>query len=186
MARRKRRVASKKRKRRSTSNSVAGDYFPEELVAFIATSDNVNWKSTLLQVPLLNLPERAGKARVLEFIKIATNDGATGGSNSSTVWTIGSVNYGNGQTATTVPPLQAMTDRRNFISGRGAVAVDEMVELTDQAGRGVLYPAQSIYINMMSNANLTANTVFRLFYRVKYVGLAEYIGIMNQYMVTVV
>lgn len=186
MARRKRRVASKKRKRRASSSNVGGDNFPEELVASVNTTGNTNWVSTLVQVPLLNLPERAGKARVLEFIKVATNDGASGVSLSAVVWAIGSVNYGAGQTQTTVPIVQAITDRRNFISGRAAIGNDEMVELTDQAGRGVLYPAQSIYINVAGVANNTAVTVFRLFYRVKYVGLSEYIGIINQYLVTIV
>lgn len=186
MARRKRRVASKKRKRRASGTQVGNDKYPEELVAQVASAGNTNWVSSLVQVPLLNLPERAGKARVIEFIKVATNDGTQAGSGAIAVWAIGSVNYGNGQTTTTVPTNQAMTDRRNFISGRAAIGVDEMVELTDQAGNGMLYPAQSIYINVVGATASASSTVFRLFYRIKYVSLAEYIGIMNQYLVTVV
>jgi hypothetical protein len=161
------------------------DKYPEELIAQATAGGAVNWVSTLVQVPLLNLPEKAGKARVLEFIKIQTNDAVQAGSNSAIVWTIGSVNYGNGQTVTTVPVNQAMTDRRNFISGRAAIGIDEYAELTDQAGNGMLYPAQSVYINVVG-ASGTGAVTFRLFYRIKYVALAEYIGIMNQYLVTIV
>lgn len=186
MARRKRRVASKKRKRRASSGASLGmDKYPEELQAVITAASITSWASTLIQVPLLNLPERAGKARVLEFVKIQTNDAIQSGSNAPVVWTMGSVNYGNGQTTTTVPVSQALSDRRNFINGRAAASVDEMIELTDQAGNGLLYPAQSIYINAVGST-ATGAVNFRIFYRIKYVGLNEYIGIMNQYLVTVV
>jgi len=181
---RRRRAAKRKRRRRTSSNVI--DAYPEELIGQVTTVANVSWVSTNVQVPLLNLPERAGKARVLEIVKVVTNDAVQAGSGATMVWTIGSVNYGNGQTTTTVPVAQAISDRRNIVSGRMGIQLDEQVDITDSGGHGVYYPAQTLYINGVSGQNAGSSCVFRIFYRVKYVALAEYIGIMNQYIVTIV
>jgi len=172
-----RRVARTRRRRRRTGSS-SGDRKPQFVWGTITAASSVNWQSTLVQIPLLNI--LTGGTKVLEILKVTV--ARLSGSNLNN-FALGAKNY-QGFSNTTYTPTIAAQDKgffTCFVLG-GTENVREF-DLTDDAGNGMLYPAQVVYVN---NSCSTSGDTFQIkfLYRIKNATLPEYVGVINQYTIT--
>lgn len=80
------------------------------------------------------------------------------------------------------PHVFAMFDQTVRLTTSGMLLASRMLELdlTDGAGHGYLIATDQIFVNVVSTTTSAANTVsYKIMYRWKNVGLAEYIGIVQ-------
>lgn len=177
-----RRRARARRRRRSTAGITRIDKEPQILQ--LAIQPTAGWKSTKVEVPLFNIFGQigkggSGKAICLEILQVDFQSD-TGAQEDPTAFFIGARDL-NDSTET----ISALYSDRSFFStwNSGALTFNQL-DYTDEAGHGLLYPSQAIFVNAQS-ASLTPPTwSVRIMYRIVSVGLSEYIGLVNQYLVT--
>lgn len=167
------------RKRRTRRSGTTGDKKPQFLnVVSIATPGNNVWYSTLGEIPLLNI--LSGGTKVIELLKIQITKV---GGNSILNYAIGSRNLNNTAFGT-FSVAQSHLDKAFVVTGLlNTTELYREIDLTDENGNGQLYPAQQIFVNIGQSTNGDYVKVSFL-YRIKNASMSEYIGIINQYVVT--
>lgn len=151
------------------------------MVANTTTANNTHWASSRLEVPLLNLPNTGGQAKSIELISVDVTH--VGNTHDDIVYAIGALNL-SGVQLTEYSIAAAFVDKRIALCGRTGTSATILEDLTDDNGNGILYPAQSLYVNIHSTANAARTMNFRIMYRIVSTNMTEYVGIMNQYVVT--
>lgn len=167
------------RKRRTRRSGTTGDKKPQFLnVVSGATPGNNVWYSSLAEAPLLNI--LTGGTKVIELLKIQINKiGAASLMN----FAIGSRNLNNTNFAS-FSVAQSHIDKAFVVTTQMATTENyREIDLTDENGNGQLYPAQQIYVNI-GQANQGDYVKVSFLYRIKNASMSEYIGIINQYVVT--
>lgn len=165
------------RRRRRTRKTTGGDKQPQYVFGNTTGLGVNTYASTILEVPLLNI--LTGGTKVLEILKIDIQRMSGSG---QALFAIGSRNLNN--VATSTYAYSSVGNDRSFFantiinSGNNTYSFD----LTDEAGRGQLYPAQQVLVNMLATAGEIWQT--RILYRIRNATMPEYVGIINQYVVT--
>lgn len=166
-----------KRRRRTRKSGATGDRKPQYLTGNVTTSGAGFYASTLMEIPLLNI--LTGGTKVIELLKLDIQ--RMSGANQAS-FAFGARNL-NGISTSTYPYTNAALDKAFFANciinaGNNNYSFD----FTDEAGNGQLYPAQQIFAT--ANGSGPENWQVRILYRIKNASLAEYVGIINQYVVT--
>lgn len=156
------------------------DRFPQTLEAIVTTGASANWTSTSVEVPLLNLGN-AGLPNALEILRVEFDQTNTAAIDMFVA--VGSYNA-NSLTTTQYPYSTMLTDKRYVAKFRTGNTGHAELNLTDNNGFGILYPGQELYINVSSLTAAVSTQVIRVFYRIHKSTLEEYLGIVNQYIVT--
>lgn len=152
----------------------------QTMIAQVTTGANTNWVSGIVEVPLLNLGV-SGMPNVLEICKVEMLQTQTAAVD--LVLALGSYDLG-GTPLTNIPYSVSSLDKR-FVTWQrsgafGAVAFD----LTDENGKGLLYPGQQLFASVSSVPGTAATVAIKIYYRIRKSNLQEYLGIINQYIVT--
>lgn len=171
-----RRRATRKRRRRVGGTS---DKKPQFLNVTVGNNSTSTWTSTIGEVPLLNILN--GGTKVLEILKIYMN--RIGGSNASFMC-FGSRNLQGVTQASYTAALMAQD--KAFIAAMQTSGTENYreIDLTDENGNGQLYPAQQIFTNVANGAGTADFWKISFLYRIKNATMQEYVGIINQYVVT--
>lgn len=173
-----RRRASRRKRSRRTARG-GGDKKPQYLNATLSVPASGTWSSTIAEVPLLNI--LTGGTKVLEILKVHVN--RYGGSTNTAQVAIGSKNL-NGASSGTYTFQNATADRAFMVTlAMNGTNLYYDLDLTDENGNGMLYPAQQFYVNANVSTNGDGMKV-SILYRIKNATLQEYVGIINQYVVT--
>lgn len=167
-----------RRKRRTRKSSGGGDKKPQFLNATGNFASTTNWATTIAEIPLLNI--LTGGTKVIEVLKVQISKYQ---GTSTLHYAIGSRNL-NSVSLGTYSIESSFTDKAFMIAGQmGSSEAYREIDLTDENGNGQLYPAQQFFINGVAGS---ANQGFKFsfLYRIKNASMMEYIGIINQYVVT--
>lgn len=176
--------------KRSASTSLTGgtgDVNPQWMVVYVTQSANDTTTSTSFPNPVPKYPGSQGRAIVMEVlaVQIIFDDLALPANNAALVLALATSDL-SGQTSQQVfrsPKVLALaTKDLIYATGAGFLWTDRMVyvELTDAAGHGVLVGTDAIFPTYASATTGAQNTgTIRIKYRLKEVGLAEYIGIVQ-------
>lgn len=164
-----------------------GDVNPQEFVFPLLTqtaADTPTIKSIPLPIP--RYPQQSGKQIVIELLWVQFNFIVLGAAAAAQNLYMGLT------TNPTVPAniTTALLDPRvlaNYLTaylfaagGSFEVPVEHEVDLTDNAGHGVLVATDNLYGTILSTGTNAANNgVIRFGYRFKEVALSEYIGIVQ-------
>lgn len=169
---------TRKRRTRKSGSSSTGDKKPQWVSGTVANgTTTTSWVSSIVEIPLINI--LTGGTKVLEILKIQINR-VTG--NNTKILGLGSRNL-SGVTTDSYPALNAARDKSFFQYGVITAENNWEWDLTDENGNGMLYPAQQIYLNMSCDTAANAIKVSFL-YRIKNATMPEYVGIINQFIVT--
>lgn len=169
----------------------SGDVNPQWLTFFSTQSAADTTTSTQQTLPVQRLPT-GGKSQVMEVLRIQFSHSTFPAiaSAAEAVDTISGFlstnNFGTTNAAFSEPRVFAGV--RHFLRGAftaagtfGTYGSDvEWVDLTDGQGHGFLVATDSIFLQTQSTGTGAVNTVVvKILYRMKNVGLSEYIGIVQ-------
>lgn len=165
--------------RRRKSTKGAGQK-PQTLVMQKAIDSADVWNTTFVELPLLNIQHNFN---TIEIVQIdVTNTGTQAG-----YVAIGGLNLNGVTAATFSPTTNAFTDKRLFWTalvqgGQNTLTFDT----TDDAGRGIMYPAQKIFMNVLDPTaqGTNFNAAVKIYYKLRTASAAEQLLIINQYIVT--
>lgn len=161
------------------------DLYPETLTLQVSnTASTTAWATAIGEFPIINVGLGGGtgsSARVVEILKVIVTAVGFGGSSGNTAIVLSGFNL-TGKTTTDKQLSAAMTDERTITYGvLQPTWPQQEIDLTDDKGHGVLYPATSVFMNIIAQAAVVSTVTCELLYRFRTVGLNEYLGIVNQY-----
>lgn len=179
-------------KRRRNNPNNTGDVNPQFLSGHTAESAATTWTSVQYMLPVSRTSVTGGRANVIEILKVymdLPSIEVTGAAQELR----GTIVYMYTGTAFTAMPLfsnskifamceeigyQAFTAAGSFTNNRFRPYV---TDLTDGAGNGILIATDAFNVGLVGLTDNTAasNVYWKILYRFKSVGLAEYVGIVQ-------
>lgn len=177
-----------KRRGGDTLTGGSRDVNPQNMVSPVITQLVADTPIQVQQpLPIPRLPTKQGKNLVIELLGATfyiTAAGLQAGNNTF---------YMNVSTNQQVPalPQDGIRDSKTLVDclkylflftnvGLSEFPAETYIDLTDNAGHGLLVATDNIYFNLLTtNTNTTNSCVIRLEYRWKEVDLVEYIGIVQ-------
>lgn len=176
--------------KRSASSSLTGgtgDVNPQWMVTFVTQSANDTTTSTAFPNPVPKYPGSQGRAIVMEVLAVQMifDDVALPANNAAMVLALATSDQ-TGATVTALFRSGRVIALRSldliYATSAGFAWVERIkeIDLTDEAGHGILVATDNIYPTLASTSTGAANVgTIRIKYRLKEVGLAEYIGIVQ-------
>lgn len=159
-----------------------GDVNPQFFNFNVTESGAATFTQTEVQVPIVRVPGASGAVTIMEILKVYFGDNY----NPDAAAERAMVRI-NSRTFAATPGLNdpgvltGYDKVMRVVTTGGSVIHDPFtVDLTDGAGHGILYAADSIFATVEGVNTATAIAVtIRILYRFKRVTLAEYIGIVQ-------
>lgn len=178
--------------KRSSSTSLTGgtgDVNPQVFVVQVSQPAADTTATQGIPLPVPRYPGNSGRAIVMEILKVTFMVGdmaATAGTAQAIVGVLSTrVPNTTSQTTARFDTANIAQFRTDFIFATAAgfqwvELCDIQRDLTDSAGHGLLVGTDNIFLTCISAGTASANVLgCRIEYRLKEVGLAEYIGIVQ-------
>lgn len=161
------------------------DTYPEVLVIQATnTASATAWAAATGEFPIINVGIGGGTsstARVVEILKVIFTMSGYGGTGGYSAVLLSGFNLAN-KTTTDKTIAQSFADQRTLTYATPHYTWPQQeIDMTDDKGHGVLYPATSIFLNLIGQAAVVGTCTCQILYRFRTVGLNEYLGIVNQY-----